>query len=244
MAYAFGAVFSFADDASGTTLNLPSVTFSDHDRALIPITYGSASTLGETVTDGTNTYTLVPSNGHVNIGADSQTYSLFECKDCVAGTYTLAFTPGSAVPFRALAAITYSGLDNSAAAVVASQNQAGPGTGSNAVTTGNLTPLTQPGALIAFTVDDNGNASSISFGTSFSDRGTISQWDSIVGVLSRVEDRRLTATTAVAGTFTANGNGGGNFPSFAVFIPEATGGGGSTFPVPHSPSSLPTLVSM
>lgn len=226
MAYTFGTIFSNADDTNSILPLSVSVTWASHDRAFIPITYGSGVTITETIADGTNTYTAVPTNSHVNIGSDSQTYALYECKDCAAGTFSLLFTPGIAVPFRGIAGINIAGLDNTAAAVVASQGQAGPGTGTNAVSSGSLTPGSQPGAIIVFTVDDNGNASSITASSGFADHSTIAQWDSVIGVVSRVEDQRLTSTSSISGTFTANGNGSGNFATFAVFVPEASGGGG------------------
>lgn len=226
MAYSWTSQVSIAASASsGAALNL-SVTYAAHDRVQVLITYGSATTITETLSDGTNTYSLL---GHVNIAADTQTYSIYECKDAAAGTFTLAFTPGSAQAFRGICAANQAGLDNTTAGQEIGQTQASPGTGANAITSTTLTPASQPGMLMGFGIDDAGSAVTVSAGTGFTTRGTIANWDSGIGDISRVEDIRLTATTAKAATFTAS-SAPGHTVAFAVFVPESGGAVAPTYP--------------
>jgi hypothetical protein len=132
---------------------------------------------------------------------------VFECKNTAAGTFTVSFNLSIASIFRALAIARYSGVDTSVNGVAARQAQAAPGTGTDAVSSTNLTPGSQPGVLVGFGYDDGGGGA-VSAGTGFTSRGTMSNMDTAFGTTSRVEDKAITSTSAVAATFTgANGRG-------------------------------------
>jgi hypothetical protein len=51
----------------------------------------------------------------------------------------------------------------------------------------------------------------------------MSNMDTAFGTTSRVEDKAITSTSAVAATFTGAA-GGDNYITFAVFVPDAAGG--------------------
>jgi len=220
MAYAFVANYTAANSSSGGAITV-SVTYAVHDRSIVEITYGSGTDVTETISDGTNTYSAKLTKQ--NIGGDSQTYSLYECKDCAAGTFTLSFTPGTNQAFRGVSAFRYSGLDNTTNAQAVSNLQLNPGTSTDAVTSTSITPASQPGAMIATTTDDLGNCSTATAGTGFTSQGTITNWDSTLGVISRLEDIRLTSTSAKSATFTIGGVTNNEMVTFAVFIPESGG---------------------
>lgn len=225
MAYAFGATKDSATPASGTTQTL-AVTFSLHDRAEGSITYGTGTTQAETFSDGTNTWSLVKT---VNDTSNGQTTSTYECKDCAAGSFTISAGPNTAQLYRNVVCTNYSGLDNAAANANSGTNNAAPGSGVGSVTSTNATPGAQPAMLFAHSMDSSGTESSLAAdtGAGFTSRGTMPNTETAIGVKTRIEDRRLTALTAVAGTFTA-GSGTGRFLTFAVIVPESGGGGGTT----------------
>jgi hypothetical protein len=100
---------------------------------------------------------------------------------------------------------------------VVSNIQAAPGTGANAVTSGNLPVLaTQPGALFTFSVDVT-NTLPPTEGTGLTTRQNL--WSFGAGQIGTMADRRLTATTAVAGTFTTT-NGSDRHITIAAFFNE------------------------
>lgn len=208
--------------ANGLTLT-QSRTYGAGERALVWVRYVSGS-VTPSVSDGTNTYTQLGTT-LVDVATGSS-YALFECKNTAAGTVTVTFTltsPGAA--FRTMTIARYSGADTSVAGIAASQGQSAPGTtpnGTDKVTSGNLTPGSQPGTLVGFGYDDSGS-STLSAGTGFTTRGTMANQDAAFGTASRVEDIAITSTAAVAATFTITA-GTDNFTAFAVFFPDAAGG--------------------
>lgn len=228
-AYAIGNQYNAVDNSSGTSMTTPSVIYAAHDRAVVFVTYGSGTTDVETVSDGTNTYTKLGST--LNDATNGQSMAVFELLDATAGTYTVTFSVATAQAARAMAIKAYSGLSNTGAGQLASNNQSAPGNGANAVTTGTVTPAAQPGALVAASFDDQGSETTITASGTFTSRGAFTTWDASFGTKSMSEDTRITSTSAVAGTFTA-GSGTGRFLNMAVFVqePGAGGGGGSAPP--------------
>jgi hypothetical protein len=217
MAYSFISKNDVNDNSSGTTLNGPSTTYAAHDTAIVEITYGGTAQV-ETVTDGTNTYVRAGSSQYdVN---NDQTGATFVCKDCAAGTFTPVMTLPLASSFRDIGVSRYNGLDNSATPQAISAVLHNIGTGTDLLTSGNITPASQPAMLYAFIFEDSGVGASAAAGTGFTDRTGFTNWNTGIGP-SRVEDRRLTATTAVAGTFTAN-NASNTFIIRALVILEAS----------------------
>jgi hypothetical protein len=106
---------------------------------------------------------------------------------------------------------TTSALVGSAAAV-----DEAPGTGTDAITSGNTGTLTSQPALI-YEYAFNQNYSAITQGTGFASRLT-----SAFGGNLQVADRRVTATTAVAGTFTST-DGTANYNVFVLAFAEPGG---------------------
>jgi hypothetical protein len=216
MTYSFTSLIDVADTANGTSIS-QSRTYSAGDRALVWIRWAGAAAELRSVTDGTNTYTQV-STTLDDTAHTSSSYALYECKNCAAGTVTVTASWSPDNPsFRAMAIARYAGLDTTASGVGSRAAQQAPGTGTDALSSGNVTPASQPAALIGFGYDDSANA--VTAGTGFTDRGTLSNMDSAFGTRSRVEDKRLTATTAVPATFTGS-NGADNYITFGIVIPE------------------------
>jgi hypothetical protein len=214
----FVDLIDVATSANGTALT-QSRTYGAGERVLVWarwITVGGAT---PSVTDGTNTYTQIGTtlSDVANTGSD---YAVFECKNTASGTFTVSFNLSLASTFRAMGIARYSGLDTSVNGVGARQAQASPGTGADAVSSTNLTPGSQPGVLVGFGYDDGGGGAVSAGTTGFTSRGTMSNMDTAFGTTSRVEDKAITSTSAVAATFTGT-IGTDNYIAFAVYFPDS-----------------------
>ena len=221
-AYSFVALTDNANASGGTSLNNASTTVSTGDVLIVLCVYGDGATLTESVTDGTNTYTKIGST--INDAGNSQSMVVFVCMNPTAGTYTQTFTISVSSPYRGIACFRYSGLDNAGTPLSVGAARANVATSADALTTGNLTPSSQPGLLWAGTLEDATGTVTAAAGTGFTDRGTIASWVANISN-TRGEDKRITSTSAVGGTFTVS-NATNGFLAMAVFVPEASAGGG------------------
>lgn len=136
------------------------------------------------------------------------------------GSGTTTATAASAVTFFSVYCAEYSGLDVSnpfQITVPTGSRQASPGTGTDAVTSGSMTPLAQPAVLIGYTHDSSANTLA-NAGTGFTARTGVVNYGS--GLVARPEDKRITTLASLAATWTAVG-GTGTFWSFAEIYSEA-----------------------
>lgn len=129
--------------------------------------------------------------------------------------------------YPAIYVAEYSGFKTSGARLAfVGQRQTAPGTGTDAVSSGLLGTLSeQPAGIVAFTVNEAADTTPAA-GTSFT--SLTAAWDYGSTLSARPEHLRVTATTSVAGTFTA----GSNQPHMtaAWAFSEAAGGGGTANP--------------
>lgn len=234
----FVGSFDAGDSDSGTLLDVE-VTYEEGEHVFIRCTRGSAGTT-ETVTDGTNVYTQIGSSVTAGSG-DIVTH--YECVSTVAGTFTVTQTLGTAAAFRGIQGMRYTGL--SGWSIHVGQSQSGIGTGIDAVTSGNLTPTSQPGLLIGWHYDFNNGGAAVA-GTGFTSRATFPTEAAANGSASRAEDKRLTSAAAVAATFTLTGATGALVTS-AIWCAEKSrtaldfGGGSATNPSRHYTYAFPGL---
>lgn len=139
------------------------------------------------------------------------------------GIADLVATFSAAVSSRSIVLAEYSGIDTTTPFVTgetASQNQATPGTGTDGLSSTNITPGGQPAALIGLSFDIIA-ANTPSAGTGFTDRGSLWPFGGGAGY-ARLEDKRLTSTSAVAATFTAANNQ--RHLTAGIILREAAGG--------------------
>lgn len=217
MAYSFVAKYDNTNVASSTTVTVANVTYVDHETIIVEFTWGDNGSFTPSVSDGANTYTQIGATVADNV--NNQYKATLVCKDAIAGTRTVTGTMSSAAQFKGLAINRYNGLDNSATPLGIGQ-QNGNVTGANTVTSGNLTPGSQPGMLFAGTVEISGSGSTPSAGTSFTSQGNYPNWATNIGPCLS-EDRRITALSAVAGTFTPS-TGTNSYLTTAIYIPESS----------------------
>lgn len=180
--------------------------------------YSAASDKTVTFSDGTNTYTAV--------GAFRDTTSQFGIACAVAlnvaaGTYTITATYSATAISRAVVAIPLTNVAGFTAGEFSTNTQAAPGAGTDAITSGNVTPATVPGDLITMVL--NVTSSSLpTGGTSQTTRALFWQYGT-GSSFARYESRRRTVTTASAGTYTAAAGGVGHtYLTFATFLREST----------------------
>jgi hypothetical protein len=139
-------------------------------------------------------------------------------------TAQLTATMSTACDYPAIYVAEYSGFKTSGARLAfAGQNQATPGTSSNAVTSGLLGVLSeQPAGIIAYTFNENTDATP-SAGTGFTALTAVNDYGGGTAG-ARPEHMRVTATTSVAGTFTTTA-GTSPHKTAAWAFSEASGAG-------------------
>lgn len=141
-------------------------------------------------------------------------------------TATFTGAGGNNAAFPAIICAEFSGFKTSAARLAfVGQHQASPGTGTDGVTSGLLGTLSeQPAGIISFSFNESSDATPAA-GTSFTGLTASHDYGGTVSPSSRMEHRRVTATTSVAGTFTTTA-GTSPHKTVAWAFSEAAGGGG------------------
>lgn len=168
-------------------------------------------TLRDTITDTTNS----------QIGLD------YTVDNVASGSHTITVTFNSATAaFRYIAVKEIggtSGYDAAATAAHAGQFQPTPGTGTDGLSSGNTSTLsTQPALASGFSMDSTGGATPAA-GTGFTSDGTGCLFGGATNLV-RGENKRVTATTALAATYTA----GINEPHITIVAVFKETAGGAT----------------
>jgi hypothetical protein len=218
MPYSINATIDSAGaSSSGASISVSS-TFAAGETPIVLIEW-AANTGTVTPTDGTNDakYAQIGSYVVATTGGP-RTIGVFWAPGATPGTYTVLGTFNSNRLGRRIAVVKVSGLAGSGA-VGAGQNQAAV-SGTDALSSGNVTPPSQPALLLAL-CSTLTNASAVSAGTGFTGLGSLASWDAFGNNRSQLEHKRLTSTSAVAATATPAASDDGL--SFAVVIPEASG---------------------
>lgn len=179
------------------------------------VTNGDAIACAAQWTDATATFTsIAKSSGTAAVGGFTQPNTVVNSGTAHANQgYALVTGTGTATITLTLSGVaagnvnimchdisgiaTGSPLDTSALV-----NQASPGTGTNGVTTGNVTTTVNGDYLFAWCWDIGGNASSTAAGTGYTLRDTINAGG------RRTESQVQSSSGAAAGTFTTTGGGG------------------------------------
>jgi hypothetical protein len=166
----------------------------------------------------------------LDVGSDSQ--KSFYCDITVGGacTITVTISPGSG--FRGMVAHEVSGLLSGAPDKHAIVTQVAPGTGADAITTGNVLTTTDGQYIFGAVHINNTVAMTVTQGTGYNDRESIDGTASVSAVES--EDRIQAAAGNIAATFTQNSSQDATscimtFKSGAVTKPPV---GGFINPVP------------
>lgn len=131
----------------------------------------------------------------------TKTVAQFQFQNTAAGTPTVTATFGVTTTVRAIWIVEVRNAAVSSLDGFAGQNQASPGAGTDAVTSGNATNAKQPALIVALS-SDHRTISPVApaAGTGFVDNGA--GWTFSGGNQARLESKRVTTATAIAATFT------------------------------------------
>lgn len=219
-------VFSGNSNFSATTLSL-SITGSAGDSLYIICTADLHWTQAATYDNGGGQVAATQIGSVLTDTPNGQTNTHWYVQNPGAATYTvrLNLTSGTGNTFPGLAAWPVTGGATSGLLVAngPNQNQAAPGTGTDAITSGTAqTPSGYAALVVGFSFDSSAGANSPAAGTGFTNNGTGSAGIE-PGV--RVISKRITSGTAQA-TFTAQaGQGGASYMTMMAAFLESGGGG-------------------
>ena len=185
----------------------------------------SCTTAPSSVVDSASqTYTLRTSINDNNTGITIYLYT--HANNSSATALTVTITWASAQTYNGAWLRDITGVTSSAYQTSGGQDQgppgASPGTGVGAISSGNVTPTSQPCLLSVISWDSGGNASSVVAGSLVT--GTTG-WllSGATAATTTSASMRLTSTSAVAATFTNTTDGGSrNFITIAAIYTEAS----------------------
>lgn len=243
MAYSFvsGQIVEADNTAGGTTIVSPALTSTPTvGNKLVCWVFFFDAAVDRTITvaDGASHSFTEISGAHIFNTTDGSIRMFY--LDVVSGTTgTITATYSASVTFRQIIVAEYSGLASGAPTASISNHQTGIGTTTDGVTTGNMTPASQPGAIIAYLCDAS-VATVINTGTGFTSRFGAVTFSS--GSYSLVEDKRFTSTSAAAGTGTLASGTANTCNSGAMFLEPASGSRTTPIALPkfRSPSRGPS----
>jgi hypothetical protein len=182
----------------------------------IPVSLSSNSPINDVIAcyvfwiDPSITLTSVTdskSNSYTVLTGDNQTSGNFHTAQALAqvtSAGTLTITGNFSGTVASSVKIGCADIENAATSSIIDQHvantQSSPGTGTNAVTTGNITTAVSGDYLFVWNVDCNGNVATISAGTGYTIRngGTNNQ---------AIEDQVQASAGIIAGTFTYSSGG-------------------------------------
>lgn len=160
----------------------------------------------------------------IDMAADTGRYAHFNFDNSAAGANTVTITPNATSGFLAILIREIGGTSGLDAGKHAANIQLAPGTVANAVTSGLVTPSTQPGLISALATDSTNDVAPL-IGSGFTTG--IPAW-TFGGVNSaQTESLRYTGLIAIAATFTAT-SATDNYATLAAFYKEIGSGGTNT----------------
>jgi hypothetical protein len=217
MAYSVGTPSSDSQAGSATSISTPgTISVSSGDSIVVFAMAAQDQTASFYASDGTNTYTLRQA---IYPGSPDLSFGVLVAENCTAGTYTVTAGWSGTRATNGVFAVGISGLKSASYQTGAAITVASPGTGSDGITTGNMTPTEQPACVIGLAVT-TGALATPAAGTGFTSVGTGWQFGSGTD-LARLAHKQITSTADVPFTATA----GSNARSWAasVILSESTG---------------------
>jgi hypothetical protein len=208
MAYAITAAGSNSQASGNFTISVSGVTYAGGETSLVVAT-GDVDLTTPTVSDGTNTYTLLHRQSRV---------AIFRATGVAAGNFTVTASTANGALVQ-IACFKVTGLTTAAPQDTDGVDSFSPGGtgGSDNITSPALTVSAQPALVFAacWGLADSKPAA----GTGFTDLGPMPK-------TGAVGHKRVTATGSVTPTFTTTDTFFG-FDVASVVLTEDTGGGGA-----------------
>jgi len=186
--------------------------------AVIKFDFFATETITMSDVTGTND-TWTQCGGYIS--GSGKKLAMFRLENCASGTLNARATfVGGDVSQAAISVYEFSGLQTAGFDKTTGQYQFDPGTSADAVTSGATAALAgQPALVFGFTYKFAGTGIVPSSGTAYTSLNSV--WTDA----GRGEHKRVTATTAVAGTFTAGATSQEHLTFVATFLEE----GGAVF---------------
>ena len=218
MAYAFVQQNAADNAASATTITV-TLTPTAGNLLVFCVSGDSLDTTSIALSDNLGTHNTFTQIGTDLVTAVDQRCAWWFAANCKGGATTFTATFSAATRFRTIYVAEYSGIatTNPFLNGARAEND-NPGTGTDAVSSGNANATSQPALVWGFCIDVNGSTTP-NAGTGFTSRTGV--WTTAT-CLGRPEDKRITTTGNVAATFTAttgtdaHGTGIGIFAEAAV----------------------------
>jgi hypothetical protein len=210
------------DDSTSlsTTISVTLNGVTANNTLVVHVGWGDAA-LTCSVSDGSS-YT----SGAARVQTSSQSSQVFYLEAASGGTHNITATiSGAGAPYRRIRAYEITGVATSSSLDQSTgQALASPGTGTDAVTSGNTSTTTNANDFLmgfAENVSETDPGSgTIAAGTNY----TISGANQILAA----ESRNVSSTAAYAGTFTQDASGGRGYDVHVIAFKTAAGGGGGT----------------
>lgn len=202
MAYAFVQQNAADNAASATTIT---VTLTPTAGNLLVFCVSGDSLDSTSIALSDNLGGGGSSNTFSQIGTDlvastDQRCAWWYAANCKGGATTFTATFSAGTRFRTIYVAEYSGIVATSPLLNGARAEnANPGTGTDAVSSGNANATSQPALVWGFCIDTNGGTTPTA-GTGYTSRTGV--W-STATCLGRPEDKRVTSTGNVAATFTA-----------------------------------------
>lgn len=199
MAYAF-VQQNAADDATSATTITVTLTPTAGNLLVFCVSGDSLDTTSIALSDNLGVHNTFSQIGTDLVTTTSQRCAWWYAANCKGGATTFTATFSGGTRFRTIYVAEYSGIATSSPFLNGARAEnANPGTGSDAISSGNANATSQPALVWGFSIDTEGSAAPTA-GTGYTSRTSV--WSSAT-CLGRPEDKRVTATGNVAATFTA-----------------------------------------
>jgi hypothetical protein len=199
MTYAFVQQNANDNAASATTITV-TLTPTAGNLLVFAISADSADTTSIALSDNLGSHNTFTQIGTDLVTGNSQRCAWWFAANCKGGATTFTATFSTGARFRTFYVAEYSGIATSSPFLngARAENDS-PGTGTDAVSSGNANAASQPALAWGFCIDTSGNTTP-NAGTGYTARTGVWSTNTCLG---KPEDKRVTATGNVAATFTA-----------------------------------------
>jgi uncharacterized protein DUF4038/collagenase-like protein with putative collagen-binding domain len=199
MAYAFVQQNSADNAASATTITV-TLTPTAGNLLVFCVSGDSLDTSSIALSDNLGSHNTFTQIGTDLVTANDQRCAWWHAANCKGGATTFTATFSAGTRFRTIYVAEYSGIVTTSPLLNGARAEnANPGTGTDAVSSGVANATSQPALVWGFSIDTSG-ATTPNAGTGYTSRTGV--W-STATCMGRPEDKRVTATGNVAATFTA-----------------------------------------
>jgi hypothetical protein len=218
MAFAFVQQNSADNAASAATITV-TLTPTAGNLLVFAATGDSADTASIAFSDNLGTHNTFTQIGTDLVTGNAQRCAWYFAANCKGGATTFTVTFSTGTRFRAVYVAEYSGITTTTPFLNGARAEnVAPGTGTDAVSSGNANATSQPALVWGFCIDTSGSTTP-NAGTGFTARTNVWSTNTCLG---KPEDKRVTATGNVAATFTATTGGDTHATGIGIFAEVVT----------------------